>query len=89
MPVYNFSNYDNNKIILLLRKGVYPYEYMDDWEKYNVPKKIPIVFHNGSNYDYHVIIKELAEQFKKQFTCLGENAEKYIAFTVLIEKEVT
>ena len=56
---------------------------------YNVPKKIPIVFHNGSNYDYHVIIKELAEQFKKQFTCLGENAEKYIAFTVLIEKEVT
>ena len=57
--------------------------------KYNVPKKIPIVFHNGSNYDCHVIIKELAEQFKKQFTCLGENTEKYIVFTVLIEKEVT
>ena len=28
--------------------------------------KIPIVFHNGSNYDYHFIIKELAEEFKKQ-----------------------
>ena len=26
--------------------------------KYNVPKKIPIFFHNGSNYDYHFIIKE-------------------------------
>ena len=25
--------------------------------KYCVPKKIPIVFHNGSNYDYHFIIK--------------------------------
>ena len=25
--------------------------------KYSVPKKIPIVFHNGSNYDYHFIIK--------------------------------
>ena len=25
--------------------------------KYNVPKNIPIVFHNGSNYDYHFIIK--------------------------------
>ena len=45
--------------------------------------------HNGSNYDYHFIIKELAEQFKKQFTCLGENTEKYITFTVPIEKEVT
>ena len=29
--------------------------------KYDVPKKIPIVFHNGSNYDNHFIIKELAE----------------------------
>ena len=39
---------------------------------------VPIVFHNGSNNDYHFIIKELAEEFKKQFTCLGENTEKYI-----------
>ena len=57
--------------------------------KFSVPKKIPIVFHNGSNYDYHFIIKELAEEFKKQFTCLGENTEKYVTFTVPIEKEVT
>ena len=56
--------------------------------KYSVPKNIPIVVHNGSNYDYHFIIKELAEEFKKQFTCLGENTEKYITFTVPIEKEV-
>ena len=51
--------------------------------------KNPIVFHNGSNYDYHFIIKELAEEFKKQFTCLGENNEKCITFTVPIEKEIT
>ena len=31
--------------------------------KYGVPKKIPIVFHNGSNYDYNYIIKELEEEF--------------------------
>ena len=37
--------------------------------------KIPIVFHSGSNYDYHFIIKELGEEFKKQFVCLGENTE--------------
>ena len=57
--------------------------------KYSVPKKIPIAFHNGSNYDYHFIIKELAEEFKKQLNCLGENTEKYITFTVPAEKEVT
>ena len=54
-----------------------------------MPKKNLIVFHNGSNYDYHFIIKELAQEFQKQFTCLGENTEKYITFTVPIEKEVT
>ena len=51
---------------------------------YCVPTKIPIIFHNGSNYDYHFIIKELAEEFKKQFTCLGEYTKKYITFTVPI-----
>ena len=41
-----------------------------------MPKKIPVVSHNGSNYDYHFIIKELAEEFKKLFTCLRENTGK-------------
>ena len=38
------------------------------------------IFHNGYNYDYHFIIKELAEEFEGQFTCLGENNKKYITF---------
>ena len=56
--------------------------------KYSAPKNLFKVFHYGSNYDYHFIIKELAEEFKKQFTCLGENTEKYITFTFPIEKDV-
>ena len=32
--------------------------------KYSAPKKIPIVFHKWSNYDYYFIIKELAKKFK-------------------------
>ena len=27
---YKFSNHDSNKFILLMRKGIYPYEHMDD-----------------------------------------------------------
>ena len=35
--------------------------------RYNIPKKIPIVFHNGLTCDYHFIIKKLAEEFKGEF----------------------
>ena len=32
---YHFCNGDPNKFILLLRKGVYPYEYMDSWQRFD------------------------------------------------------
>ena len=32
---YEFCNKNLNKFVLLLRKGVYPYEYMDIWERFN------------------------------------------------------
>ena len=57
--------------------------------KYSIPKEIPTVFHSGSAYDYHFIIKDLAEESEKQFTCLGQNTEKHIPFSVPVEKEVT
>ena len=55
--------------------------------RYKIPKKIPVVFHNGSTYDYHFIIKQLAREFKGNFECLGEKMEKYITFSVPIKKE--
>ena len=33
--MYQFYNDDLNKFVLLLRKGLYPYEYMDSWERFN------------------------------------------------------
>ena len=53
--------------------------------RYKAPKAISMVFHNGS-FDYHFIIKKLAEEFKGQHKCLGRNNEKYITFSVLIKK---
>ena len=39
--------------------------------RYKTSKEIPVVFHNGSTYDYHFIIKELAEESEGEFECLG------------------
>ena len=55
--------------------------------RHKVAREIPVKIYNGSNYDYHFIIKELAEEFKGQIECLGENSEKYITFSVPIKKE--
>ena len=55
--------------------------------RYKIPKETISVFHNGFTYDYHFIIKELAEEFKGQFECLGENTEKWKTFSVPVKKK--
>ena len=55
--------------------------------RFNVPNKIPVVFHNGSNYDYYFIFKELAKEFEGQFECHGEITEKYKTLSIPIEKQ--
>ena len=54
--------------------------------RYKIPKEIPTIFHNGSTYDYHFIIRELVKEFEGNFECLRENTEKYITFSVPIKK---
>ena len=56
--------------------------------RYKISKNISVIFHNGSTYDYHFIIKELACEFEGNFECLGENTEKYITFSVPIKKRI-
>ena len=56
--------------------------------RYKIPKEIPVLFHNGSTYGYHFIIKELVKKVDGNFECLGENTEKYITFSVPIKKKI-
>lgn len=50
-------------------------------------KVVSANFHNGFDYNYHLIIKGLAAKFKRQFEGLGENIEKNMTFLVPIKKE--
>ena len=43
--------------------------------------------HNAS-YDTHFIINQVAEEFKGELNCIGDNMEKYITFSAPIKKEV-
>ena len=54
--------------------------------KVNEPNDILVVFHNASSYDYHFIIKELANEFEGKFEFWEENTERYKTFSVQIEK---
>ena len=53
--------------------------------RYQEQRDIPAIIHNGSNYDFHLLIKDLAKEFKSDMYCLNENSEKYISFSVKID----
>ena len=55
---------------------------------YNVHQETSIDFQSGSKYNNHFIIKDLAEDFAKQFTRLRKNTETCINILHQIEKEV-
>ena len=54
--------------------------------RYKIPKDIPVIIHNAS-YDTHFIVNQLAEEFKVELNCIGENIEKYITFSVPFMKK--
>ena len=56
--------------------------------RYQEQRVISIVIQNGSKYDFHLLIKELAKKIKSQVKCIGENIETYKTFSLLIEVEI-
>ena len=83
------------KMLLILKEKMLPKELKlenywkvrNHWHytgnlKFNVSNEVPVVFHDGSNYDYHFIRKELEKKCEGEFECLGENTEKYKTVSV-------
>ena len=89
---YNFCDNDVNKFILLLRKGVYPYEYMDNWERFDetsLPDEEPFYsslnMENIDDIDY----KHGNNVFKKfKFKNLGEYHDLYVQSDTLLLADV-
>ena len=52
-----------------------------------MPNEVPVDFHSSSNYNYHFLIKELANEFAEKFDLV--KYQKYKIFSVPTAKEVT
>ena len=89
---YNFCDNDLNKFILLLRKGVYPYKYMDNWERFDetlLPDKelfySSLNMKNIDDIDY----RHGNNMFKKfKLKNLGEYHDLYVQSDTLLLADV-
>ena len=87
-----FCNSDLKRFIMLLRKCVYPYEYMDTWEKFDetsLPDKkccySSLIMENVSDIDY----RHGNNVFKKfKLNDLGEYHDLYVQSDTLLLADV-
>ena len=56
--------------------------------RYKTPKEVSIVFHNGSTYDYHFIIKELPKEFEGKFECFKKIQQNVLLFHFQLKKNL-
>ena len=86
---YKFSIDDNNKFLLLLQKGVYPYVYMDDWEKFNeisLPEKEDFYRHLNNEDFTDVKSKRVCKDF--DIKNLGKYYGLYVQSDTLLLADV-
>ena len=89
---YSFCDNDLNKFVLLLRKGVYPYEYMDSWEKFSeisLPSKKDF-YSNLNMEDISYIDYRHANNVFKEFKLenLGDYHDLYVQGDTLLLADV-
>ena len=90
--VYEFCDYDMNKFMVLLRKGVYPYEYMDGWDRFSekvLPDKYSfyssLIMENISKTDY----MHANNVFKKSgMNNLGDYHDLYVRSDTLLLADI-
>ena len=56
--------------------------------RYSTQKDITVFFHSGTNYNFNLIINELAKEFRSEMRCIPLNTNKYMSFSIPIRKEV-
>ena len=78
---YKLCNGNLNKFVLMLRKGVYPYEYMDSWERFNEtslpPKKdfySELTLEDITDKDYN----HAQKVFEEYCTDMGDYHDLYV-----------
>ena len=54
--------------------------------RYSTQVDIPVVFYNGSNYDFNFIITELAKEFRSEMRRIPLNTNKYMSFSIPLKK---
>ena len=55
--------------------------------RYSVQRDIPVFFQYGTNYDFNLIINELAKEFRSELQCIPLNGEKVMSFSIPIKKK--
>ena len=77
---------------LLMRKGVYPYEYMDTWDRFTEPKLPPKEVFYSKLSDAHISDEDYAHAQKvwETFGCktLGDYSDLYCRIDVLLLADV-
>ena len=89
---YKFCNNDLNKFVMLLRKGVYHYEYMDGWDRFNetsIPNKKSfysnLTMENITETD-HIHANNIFKTFK--LNNLGDYHDLYVQSDTLLLADV-
>ena len=85
---FSFKDYNESQYKLLIRKGIYPYEYMDDWDKFAETALPPkdsfyskLSMSGVSNQDYEPACKVWSEFGIKN---LGEYHDLYLRTNVIL-----